>query len=74
MSEIVFDFTPNTGPVQQVVVHSSDPGLFDQLVDCAEGREPADQIVRIADCTPDGAERREWMFRAGRISNVRWVS
>lgn len=69
---IVFDFHPEGADVQPVTVHSDDPAVFVQLAACAAGTVPGDEIVRIGDCTPKRADRGEWMFRAGRIRDVRW--
>lgn len=68
---IMFDFHPDGGPVQPVVVHSSDPVWFDRLTACADGTVPGDSVVTIPDCTPEGAGRGEFIFRAGRVRNVR---
>lgn len=69
---IVFDFHPEGADVQPVTVHSDDPAEFDRLAACADGTVPGDEIVRIRDCTPERADRGEWMFRARLIRDVRW--
>lgn len=69
---ILFDFHPSDGPVRTVTVHTDNNSVHRRLAECADGAVDRAEIVRITDCTPEGADRGEHLFEAGRISNVRW--
>jgi hypothetical protein len=68
---ILFDFHPDSGDVQPVTVHADDDATFEMLRRCADGEADPLSVVTLTDCEPQGADRGEFIFRAGKIRNVR---